>query len=125
MNVVDSSAWVEFFAGGPNALAFADAAADLDHLLVPAVVLYEVFKRITLDAGENVATDRVGHILQGRVVAVDAAIALSAARLSIQHALPMADSLILATARAHGATVWTQDAHFEGLNDVRYLPKPA
>ncbi len=123
MNVVDSSAWVEFFAGGPNAAEYLDAIADLEHLVVPVVVLYEVFKRLLLDAGEEVALDRAAHLRQGIVVPVDDSLALSAAQLSITHRLPMADGLILATARAHGATLWTQDAHFEGLPDVRFFPK--
>jgi len=123
MNVVDSSAWLEYFADGPNASFFAKPIERTEDLIVPSLVIYEVFKRVLQQRNETDALRAVALMEQGRVVPLDASIALSAARISLAHQLPMADSVILATTRAFGATLWTQDADFEGLPDVRYRPK--
>ena len=120
MNVVDSSGWLEYFAAGPNASFFAPAIEKTRDLIVPSLSLYEVFKRVLQQRSENDALQAVAVMQQGRVVDLDASIALSAARLSIDHQLPMADSVILATARAFGATLWTQDADFDGMPRVQY-----
>jgi predicted nucleic acid-binding protein len=92
-------------------------------LIVPSISLFEVFKRVMTQRGEDTALEAVAMMRQGRVVPLDDALALDAARLSVEHRLPMADSIILATALAHRATFWTQDADFENVNGVRYLPK--
>ena len=123
MNVVDSSGWLEYFADGPNASVFAKPIQAASTLVVPSVSLFEVFKRVMTQRGEDAALEAVALMRQGRVVPLDDALALDAARLSVEHRLPMADSIILATALAHGATLWTQDADFESLKGVRYLPK--
>lgn len=123
MNVVDSSGWLEYVAGSPQAAFFAPAIERTTELVVPAITLYEVFKRITQQVSESAALTVVAHMRQGHVVEVNASLALEAARLSIAHGLPMADSLILATAQAFKATLWTQDAHFEGLPNVQFLRK--
>lgn len=120
MNLVDSSGWLEYFADGPNAGFFAPAIEQGDALLVSSINLYEVFKRILQQRDEDSALRAIAVMGQGRVVPVDDSIALSAAGLSVRHQLPMADSLILASARAHDALLWTQDADFEGLPQVRY-----
>jgi toxin FitB len=120
MNLVDSSAWLEYFAGGPNTTYFAEAVENASILLVPTVCLYEVFKRIVQQRTENDALQAVAAMQQGRTVDIDAPTALSAARISIGSRLPMADSMILAIARLHKAVLWTQDSHFEGLPGVRY-----
>jgi len=120
MNVVDSSAWLEYFAGGPNARHFADAIEHTAALVVPSITLLEVFKRISQQRDEATALQYVAVMQQGRVVALDAALALSAAALGLRHKLPVADSIIYATARQVGAVVWTQDVDFEGLDGVRY-----
>lgn len=125
MNLVDSSAWLEFFAGGPNANRFALPIAASASLLVPTLSIYEVFKRVLQQRGDDDALQAVAVMEQGRVVDLDRAIALSAARISIDHALPMADSVMLATARKFRATLWTQDADFQGIDGVRYFPKHA
>ena len=122
MNVVDSSGWLEYFADGPNASFFADAVEATGELIVPTVSLYEVFKRVLQQRGENDALEAVALIMQGEVVTLDVTLALSAARLSSDLRLPMAGSIILATARSEGAILWTQDAHFDGLEGVRYTP---
>ena len=122
MNVVDSSGWLEYFADGPNAPFFADAVEATGELIVPTISLYEVFKRVLQQRGENDALEAVALIMQGEVVILDVTLALSAARLSSDLRLPMAGSIILATARSEGAILWTQDAHFNGLEGVRYTP---
>ncbi len=123
MNVVDSSGWLEYLADGPNAAVFAVPIQDSEQLIVPVICLYEVFKRLALQQGEEAALQGVGILYSGAVVDVTAEVALAAADLSLVHKLPMADSLILATARANAATLWTQDEHFAGLADVKFAPK--
>jgi toxin FitB len=123
VNVVDSSAWLEYFAGGPNAGTFAAPIEQTAKLLVPSLCLFEVFKRVLQQRGESPALQTIALMQQGTVVDLDGVLALTAARLSAEFKLPMADSVILATARHHGATVWTQDADFEHLPDVKFVRK--
>lgn len=123
MNVVDSSAWLEYLGDGRNASEFAAAIEDPDSLVVPTIVLYEVFKRTKQLLGEAAAFEATGLLLQGHVVELSAGLALDAASLSAEFGLPMADSVILATAQAHEATLWTQDAHFRGFANVEYREK--
>jgi toxin FitB len=123
MNVVDSSGWLEYFADGPNAQEFARPIQATNTLVVPSVSLFEVFKRVMTQRGEDAALEAIALMRQGRVVPLDDTLALEGARLSVQHRLPMADSIILATALAHKATLWTQDADFEHVPGVRYLAK--
>lgn len=120
MNVVDSSGWLEYFADGPAAGFFAPAIEKSDDLVVPTLSLYEVFKRILQQRDESAALNAVALMQQGTVVELSASLALSAATLGAQLKLPRADSVIYATARAHEATLWTQDADFDGLPHVRY-----
>lgn len=120
MNVIDSSAWLEYLAEGPNAGEFSLAICDAESLLVPSITIYEVFKRVAQQRGTGAALQAVALMRQGRVIDVDADLAIAAADLSIEHQLPMADSIILASARRHEAVVWTQDADFEGMTDVEY-----
>ena len=123
MNVVDSSAWLEFFADGPNARIFAEPLEQTDLLLVPSVCLYEVFKIVLRQRGEAPALQAAALMRQGLVVELTERIALLAAELSLQEELPMADSIILATARLHDARIWTQDSDFKGLENVTYVAK--
>jgi len=120
MNVVDSSAWLEYFADGPNAEEFAAAIQDSDSLIVPSITLFEVFKRIRLQRDSGIALRAVSQMRRGKVVDLDADLAVAAADLSADLKFALADSVILATARAFGATVWTQDVDFEGLEGVEY-----
>ncbi len=123
MNVVDSSAWLEYFAGGPNAGFFAAAIEDQKRLIVPSICLYEVFKSLLRQSGKKEALEKTAAMRQGLVVDLTAPLSFRAASLSLKHKLPMADSIILATAKAHGAKVWTQDADFEGLPEVKFRNK--
>ncbi len=120
MNLVDTSGWIEYFFGGPNAAYFTPPIEDIDHLLIPVVCLYEVFKKVNLTGNEAQALQAVAHMKQGRIVDITEDIALSAALISIKQKLPMADSMIFATALAHDAILWTQDDHFKGLQNVNY-----
>lgn len=123
MNLVDSSGWLEYFADGPNADFFARPIEDVRRLLVPSICLFEVFKRVIQQVSEVDALRDVAHMQQGQVVDLDSGLALSAARLSVELKFPLADSVILATARAHHAVIWTQDADFAGLPGVKYIAK--
>jgi toxin FitB len=123
MKAVDSSAWLEYFANGPNASFFAPAIEQTDDLLVPSLTLYEVFKRILQQTDEGHALQAVAVMQQGTVVDLDARIALDAARISLKNKLPMADSIILATAWAYEAAVWTQDEDFKNIPGVQYRKK--
>jgi predicted nucleic acid-binding protein len=123
MNVVDSSAWLEYFADGPNAAVFAKPIETVRSLVVPSLSLYEVFKRVSQQRDEDEALRAIAVMEQGTVVDLDRATALEAARLSIQYHLALADSVMLATARRHRATLWTQDADFDGLPGARYFAK--
>lgn len=123
MNLVDSCGWLEYFSDGDNADFFAPAIEDTDQLLVPSLCLFEVFKRILQQRGENEALRAAALMGQTHVVNLDDTLALTAARVSFDLKLALADSIILTTARQHSATLWTQDAHFEGLPGVRFIRK--
>jgi predicted nucleic acid-binding protein len=123
MNVVDSSGWVEYFAKGKNAEFFILPIQDVENLLVPSICIYEVFKRLALDLGEEEALQAVGIMSYGQIIDLDRKIALDAAQISLERKLAMADSMILATARDQEATLWTQDEHFKGIEGVRYIEK--
>jgi predicted nucleic acid-binding protein len=123
MNVVDSSAWLEYFADGPNAGSFAKAIEATRSLLVPSLSLFEVFKRVSQQRSEDQALRAIAVMEQGTVVDLDGATALDAARLSMEHRIAMADSVMLATARRHRATLWTQDSDFDGLPGTKYFAK--
>lgn len=120
MNVVDSSGWLEYLADGPNAGFFAPAIERTADLLVPTLSVFEVFERVMQQRDESTALQAVALMHQGRLIDLTARLALNAARLSLGARLPMADSIMLATARAYGATLWTQDADFDGMQGVRY-----
>jgi len=123
MNVVDSSAWLEYLAEGPNADFFAPAVEDVAKLIVPSICILEVFKRVFQQRGEGDALKAAALMHQGEVVSLNGSLALSAAKVSLELKLPLADSVVLATARAHGAVLWTQDADFQGLDGVKFTAK--
>jgi predicted nucleic acid-binding protein len=123
VNVVDSSGWIEYFTEGPNSGFFAGAIERVDELIVPAVCIYEVFKWVARERGETQALKAIAHMQLGEVVDLDSKLAVFAARLGLQAKLPLADSIVLATARTQEATLWTQDDDFEGLDDVKYIAK--
>jgi predicted nucleic acid-binding protein len=122
MNIVDSSGWLEYFSEGPNAHDFSPPLDDIDQLIVPVVTIYEVYKVVLRERNENDALAVVAVMQKGHVVDCTATLVISAASLSLRHQLPMADSLILATAQAYSATLWTQDADFRSIPGVKYIP---
>ncbi|HLF91194.1 MAG TPA: type II toxin-antitoxin system VapC family toxin [Anaerolineales bacterium] len=123
MDVVDSSGWIEYFAGEENASFFETPINDTGNLLVPVICLYEIFKRVLRELGEERALDAVGLMSFGKIVELDRQLAINAAQISHELKLAMADSMILATARAYQATLWTQDEHFKDVAGVKYIEK--
>lgn len=123
MNVVDSSGWLEYFADGPNAKIFSVPLQDVDNLIVPTISIYEVFKVVLRERGEDSALQAIALMRQGRVVDLTPELAIQAAKVSLDYNIPMADSIILTTAQMYEATVWTQDDDFEKMAGVRYFPK--
>ncbi len=123
MNLVDSSGWLEYFADGKNADFFASAIESVDSLVISTVNIYEVFKHILQNRGEDLAILAIATMQEGQVVPFDENIAMQAARISARSKIPIADSVILATARIHNAILWTQDADFEGLDGVKFIRK--
>jgi predicted nucleic acid-binding protein len=123
MNVVDSSGWLEYFIDGINANFFAPVVEDVANVVVPTISIYEVFKHTLMGKNRDDALETIAMMYDGVVVDLDREIALLAAEFSCGLKLPMADSIILATARAHDATLWTQDEHFKGIEGVEYIEK--
>ena len=123
MNVIDSSGWLEYFIGGKNANFFAPVIEDTANVIVPTISIFEVFKRTLVEKNRENALEAVAMMYDGKIVDLDREIALIAAELSFELKLPMADSIILATARANEALLWTQDVHFKRLVGVKYIKK--
>jgi predicted nucleic acid-binding protein len=123
MNIIDSSGWLEYFSDGPNAKHYLPPLNDTSSLIVPVVTIYEVFKVVLRESSENEALQAVAAMQKGKVVDLTANIAMNAAKLSLQHNLPMADSIILATSKEINATIWTQDSDFKNMDHVKYFPK--
>jgi toxin FitB len=121
MNVVDSSGWLEYFAKGANANFFVSAIENPTELVVPVITIYEVFKRVLQQRSEQEALRAIAYMQQGTVVDLNVSTALEAAKISATYQIPMADSIILATALAHTAWLWTQDAHLKLFSNVRYV----
>ena len=123
MNIVDSSGWLAYFADEPNAKYFLTPLSDSRSLVVPTVTIYEVFKVILRESSENEALQAVVAMRKGTVVDLSAPLAIAASKLSLEHNLPMADSIVLATAQEFKAIIWTQDLDFKNLRNVKYFPK--
>jgi len=123
MNIVDSSGWLAYFADEPNAKHFLTPLNDTDSLVVPTVTIYEVFKVVLRESSENEALQAAVAMQKGRVVDLTASMAIAASKISLEHKIPMADSIILATAKEFEATIWTQDSDFKNIDGVKYFPK--
>ena len=123
MNLVDSCGWLEYFSDGLNADRFAGTIEDTDRLIVPTLCIAEVFKVLLRESGEGTAFSAISAMNQGRLVELDMKLAIEAAKLGMLYKLPMADSIIYATAQAEHALLWTQDGHFEKLPEVRFIKK--
>ncbi len=123
MNVVDSSAWLSYFASDTNSAVFSGPIEKLSELLVPSITITEVFKNVLRQRSEDAALIVTAHMKQGKVIPLDSELAMDAAKFGILHKLPLADSIIFATAQKYSAVLWTQDNDFEGLANVRYISK--
>jgi predicted nucleic acid-binding protein len=123
MNVIDSSAWLSFFSGDRNSAIFEKPILDTQKLLVPTITITEVFKNILRQSDEESALSAIAHMQHGTIIPLTAEIAVDAASYGVMHKLPLADSIIFATAKKYNATIWTQDADFYGLPQVRYFAK--
>ena len=123
MNLVDSSCWLEYFAGSSVGEEVASAIEDIENLLVPTIVLYEVFKKLLAELDEDRALFAVAHMKQGHVIDLDSDLAIYSASVGKEYKLALADSIIYATSKKYDATLWTQDKHFQGLSSVKYFSK--
>ncbi len=123
MNLVDSSGWIELFTDGPNADHFSEPIDDIGSLIVPTICLIEVFRFVLREDTEANALQAVAAMQQGEVIDLDPSLSLLAAKVAVEHSLPLADSIIYATAQSMGATVWTQDSDVEGLPNVTFIAK--
>jgi len=123
MNIVDSSGWLAYFADEPNAKYFTTPLTESALLVVPTITIYEVFKVILRESSENEALQAVVAMQKGKVVDLNATLAIAASRLSVEHKLPMADSIVLATAQEYKAVIWSQDGDFKNISRVKYFPK--
>ena len=123
MNIVDSSGWLEYFSGGPNSDKFETPLKDTSSLIVPVITIYEVFKVVLREAGENEALQAIASMQKGSVIDLSTNVAMDASRISLKYNLPMADSIIFSTAQSYGCVIWTQDADFENLPNVNFFKK--
>jgi toxin FitB len=123
MNIIDSSGWLEYFSNGPNAEKYLSPLSDTSSLIVPVITIYEVFKVVLRESTENEALQAVAAMKKGKVIDLSASIAMNASKLSLKHNLPMADSIILATARAYECIIWTQDSDFQNIEGVKYFSR--
>jgi len=123
MNVIDSSGWLEYFGEGKNASFFARPIQDIENLIIPTICIYEVFKLLLSLRGKEEALRAIGVMSLGQVIELNRQLAMNAARISLDFKLALADSIILATAHAYDATLWTQDKHFKDLDGVKFIEK--
>ena len=122
MNIIDSSGWLEYFSDGPNAKHYLPPLNDTSSLIVPVLTIYEVFKVVLRESTENEALQAVAAMQKGKIIDLNVSLAMDTSKLSLQYNLPMADSIILATARAHNCVIWTQDSDFQDIEGVNYFP---
>lgn len=122
MNIIDSSGWLEYFSDGPNAKHYLSPLNDTSSLIVPVITIYEVFKVVLRESAENEALQAIAAMQKGKIIDLNVSLAMDASKLSLQYNLPMADSIILATARAHNCVIWTQDSDFQDIEGVNYFP---
>ncbi|MGB0993111.1 MAG: type II toxin-antitoxin system VapC family toxin [Akkermansiaceae bacterium] len=122
--VVDSSGWIEYFVDGPNADHFASAIEKTEDLIVPSIILTEVYRWMLRNSSESEALTVLAVMKQAKVTDLDAFHAVASAELSHKHKLPLAAGIIYTTARQCGADLITQDADLEKLEGVTYITHP-
>jgi predicted nucleic acid-binding protein len=123
MNIVDSTLWLEYFAGTEPGNNVSDIIENLNELIVPTITIYEVFKKLLIERNEDDALLAIAHMKQGKIINLTEELSLSAAKISKEHKIPMADSIIYATNLKFNCVLWTQDKHFESLKSVNYFEK--
>lgn len=123
MIVIDSSGWLEYFIAGPNSKFFAEPIKNNPEIIIPTIVIYELWKKISREKGENKAIEVVAQLKRYEIVPLDESLSISAAKLSSQYKMAMADSIIYATAKKYNATLWTQDSDFKDFENVKYIEK--
>ena len=123
MNVVDSSAWLSYFAGDANAIIFSTPIENIEELIIPSITITEVFKIVLRQCGEDMALEVIAHMEQGKVVPLDSSLAIDSAKYGVDYKLPLADSIIYATGQKFKAIIWTQDVDFKSLEGVKYYEK--
>ena len=123
MTLVDSSGWIEYFTDGPLADEFAPFLEGIEEVTTPTLVIFEVYRVIRRERSEEEAMEAVAQMQKSRVVDLDQFIALSAAEVSIEHRLAMADAIVYATARTHQTELVTADSDFDGLSGARVFSK--
>jgi predicted nucleic acid-binding protein len=123
MNVIDSTLWLEYFAGTEAGNIVSEIIENTNELIVPTITLYEVFKKLLSETSEDDALFAIAHMKQGKVIELNDELSLSAAKISRDYKLPMADSIIYATNEKYNCILWTQDKHFISLESVNYFEK--
>jgi len=123
MNIVDSTLWLEYFADTEAGDTIAEVIENTNELIVPTITIYEVFKKLLYERSEDDALYAIAHMKQGRIIELNDELSLSAARISKDHKIPMADSIIFATNLKYDCILWTQDKHFIKLKSVQYFEK--
>ena len=122
MKLIDSCGWLEFFTDGPLGSNYdKELSSKPEEILVPTIVLYEVFKFLLRTSGEETAIRCTAHMTQCLVVDLDAALALESAEISIANNLAMADAIVYTTSRKHNAPLITSDADLKGLEGVVFV----
>jgi predicted nucleic acid-binding protein len=123
VDLIDSCGWLEYFTDGPNVDFFSAPILAQSKIIVPTIVIYELWKKIVREQGEEIAIEITAQLKRFDIVPLDESLSISAAKISLEHKLPMADSIIYATAQKHKAVLWTQDADFKDFTDVKYIEK--
>ena len=123
MNIVDSSCWVEYLMNSSIGIAVSPIVENPTELIVPTITLYEVYKKLITEKSDDYAMSIIAYMRSGNVISLDLGLSILAAQISLKYKLPMADSIIFATATHHSAVLWTGDKHFKGIPNVRYFPK--
>jgi predicted nucleic acid-binding protein len=124
MIIIDSCGWIEFLVDGENAAEYEQYFQDSESIATPTIVIYEVYKKVLRERGEESAVIVAAQMDNTRVIELSERLSLLAAKLSIAHRLPMADAIVYATAKASECQVVTSDKHFVDLDDVIFIDPP-
>ena len=123
--VIDSSGWIHYFLNGPAVARYAKVIQKLGRIVTPAIVVYEVYKTIKHSSNESLASDAVEALQHTMIIPLDSHLACSAADISLDCRLSMADSIVYATARKYDIPLYTSDADFKNLPNIKYIPSEA